>query len=47
MSYSSNSFAKMSSKEVWSVTDADMSMPSFKESSLLDYGYKKSWDDEL
>ena len=31
MSYSSSSFAKMSSKEVWSVTDADMSMPSFKE----------------
>ena len=47
MSYSSNSFAKMSSKEVWSVTDADMSMPSFKESSLSDYGYNKSRDDEL
>ena len=47
MSYSSNSFAKMSSKEVWSVTDADMSMPSFKESSLSDYGYNKSSDDEL
>ncbi len=47
MSYSSNSFAKMSSKEVWSVTDADMSMPSFKESSLSDYGYKNSPDDEL
>ena len=34
-------------KEVWSVTDADMSMPSFKESSLSDYGYKNTPDDEL
>ena len=45
-SYGASSFSKMSSKEVWSVNERDMSMPSFKQSSLKDYGYKGS-DDEL
>jgi hypothetical protein len=45
-SYGASSFSKMSSKEVWSVNERDMSMPSFKQSSLQDFGYKGS-DDEL
>ena len=45
-SYGASSFSKMSSKEVWSVNERDMSMPSFKQSSLKDFGYKGS-DDEL
>ena len=45
-SYGASSFSKMSSKEVWSVNERDMSMPSFKQSSLKDYGYKGT-DDEL
>lgn len=45
-SYSVSSFSKMSSKELWTVNERDMSMPSFKQSSMKDFGYKGS-DDEL
>ena len=45
-SYSVSSFSKMSSKELWTVNERDMSMPSFKQSSLQDYGYKGT-DEEL